>query len=124
MGDNILDIIERYESASSEVVKYQKEIIRLICNAVRDVIPDIDAWIGTIDNPNVIFFNSDERGKRFDKALDDKAFDGWQSLDSLIGDVFPELLYEVDDNCIYLSPEEQAKIKERLERLKEAKDER
>ncbi len=116
--DDLLPLIWNYNTARRVVAITGGKIVIKICDAIRDIIPDIEGWVGDIDSSDVLFFRSEEAAKGFDEVLlSGQEYEDWKSLDSLIGEVFPELQYKVDDNCIYLSPNKQKLIVERLKKL-------
>ena len=113
MSDNLLYEINQWNNSKMVVAAYENKIMAIICDAVRDIIPDIEGWLGTADNPNVLFFNSEIWSKDFPTA-EEAASAGWWRLSMLIEQVFPELQFQVSDNGIYLPPEEQIEILKRL----------
>jgi len=122
MSSDILALIDGRDKAKASVAAYEKKIMAIICDAVRDIIPDIEGWLGTADNPNVLFFNSEIWSKDFPTADEEAASAGWWWLSMLIEQVFPELQFQVSDNGIYLPPEEQIEILKRLKRLRDGKE--
>ena len=117
MSSDILALIDGRDKAKASVAAYEKKIMAIICDAVRDIIPDIEGWLGTADNHNVLFFNSEIWSKDFPTA-EEAASAGWWWLSMLIEQVFPELQFQVSDNGIYLPPEEQIEILKRLKKLR------
>lgn len=104
----------------------KKNLVELICDIVRDVIPDIEGRVGTLTNKENIFFFSKEYKERFEDAMVEDDFDfyleGWQDFRSLVEDAFAEYAGLVFDNGLFLTPEEQLAVRDRLENLKEFLD--
>jgi len=98
----------------------KKNLVEMICDVVRDIIPDIEGRFGTLRGQASLYFFSKEIGKRFDKLLDDDDFD-WTNrrFCFLVEDAFPEFVGCVFDNSLFLTPEEQLAVRDRLENLKE-----
>jgi len=115
--DTLLTLINSYNSSREQVTKLGNQIIKIICDALRDVIPDMEGSVGTIDSPNVLFFSSNEQSSAWENK-DSREIENWESLDQLIEKVFPEIKYDVDDNCIYLPPDKQKIVIERLKKLR------
>jgi len=95
-------------------------IVWLICDVVRDVIPDIEGKLGTLTCGENLFFKSKQFFERLrvERVFDRDELEGWRDFRSLVVDTFPEFKGEVFDNCLFLTPEEQMKVKDRLENLK------
>jgi len=121
MNNNLLFAVHQYLNAKKMLAGYEKKIMDIICDAVRDIIPDIEGWLGTASNPNVLFFNSETWSKDFPTA-EEAASAGWWWLSMLIEQVFPELQFQISDNGIYLPPEEQIEVLKRLKRLRDGKE--
>ena len=117
MASDLLALIDGWDKAKASVAAYEKRIMAIICDAVRDIIPDLEGWLGTPDNPNKMIFLSEQFGHCYERMPKEKN-ENWENLHSLIEEIFPELEYQLEDNDIYLSPEEQAKIIERLKKLR------
>ena len=98
----------------------KKNLVELICDTVRGIIPDIEGRVGTPTCGGNMFFRSSEFRQRLEYRLSQKDFswEGWRDFRSLVEDVFPEFLGSVFDNGLFLTPEEQLKIQDRLENLK------
>ncbi len=114
----LLSLIWWYNRSNENVTMAGKRIIEIICDAVRDIIPDIEGWVGTEDGSNLLFFNSKLQSDIWWNKVESNEGEQWECLDFLIEKVFPELKYCVDDNCIYLPPEKQNMVIERLEKLR------
>jgi len=123
MNNNLLALIDGRDKAKASVAAYEKRIMAIICDAVRDIIPDLEGWLGTPDNPNKMIFLSEQFGHCYERMPKEKN-ENWENLHSLIEEIFPELRYQLDDNDIYLSPEEQIKIIKRLKKLRGEKNEK
>ncbi len=116
MSDNLLYEIHQWNNSKMVVAAYENKIIKLICEAVRDVIPDIEGWRGTSDFPEMLFFNSEKYSIPPD-GVDIKQ--KW--FTEIVVSVFPELKDEIYDNGIFLSPEQEAKILNKLVELRRQK---
>ena len=129
MSNVIINAINQYKDGIDEAKAYGERIIKLICDALRDVIPDIKGYTSVGYNDNTLKFLSTELEYRYLETLldEDDLFDGeypcegWINLSSLIQKVFPDIEDLVKDDDVYIMPEEQAEVKERLERLKDTK---
>ncbi len=117
MNNNLLFAVHQYLNAKKMLAGYEKKIMDIICDAVRDIIPDIESWLRYPDGPNIMLFLSEEFGHCYERMPKEKN-ENWENLHSLIEEIFPELEYQLEDNDIYLSPEEQAKIIKRLKKLR------
>ena len=60
MSSDILALIDGRDKAKASVAAYEKRIMAIICDAVRDIIPDLEGWLGTPDNPNKMIFLSEQ----------------------------------------------------------------
>jgi len=116
MNNNLLFKICQYNSAKKMLATYQKTIMETICEAIRDVIPDIEWRLGNPENQNLMIFYSEDRAKKF--SFDDEAYDNYWRFSSVIESVFPALEFSVGDNYLYVSPEERDEIIKRLKKLR------
>jgi len=120
MKKNLPDIINRLEVVYKEKEKCQKEIIKFICDAVRDIIPDIKGWIEINGYDYLMVFVSEEFEQR-SKRENGKQIVGWMEkrrLFELIHEIFPMLSHQVYDFGIWLDWKEQLEITDRLKKLK------
>lgn len=119
MASDLLALIDDYNNAEGLVMTYGNRIMAIICDCVRDVIPDIRGVIGDLDDDDILIFRSYEYEieKRLE-TMKDGVPNNWRRFYFLIEKVFPELEFKVDDNGIYLSPEEQDEIIKRLKKLR------
>jgi hypothetical protein len=117
---NILaGLIKGLDRAKSWVVMNEKMIMEILCNAIRDVIPDIKGRLGYPypNNPaNKIVFYSEQKSKALDDGTEGAA-DNRYRLSSIIESVFPELEFSVDDHFIYLSEKERVELTKILNEL-------
>ncbi len=125
--NNLLNLIDWYRQSREHVTKAGNKIIKIICDSIRDIIPDIEGWVGSIDSPDVLIFSSSIQVAVWEREIKENGIGGrneerWRSLGSLIGEVFPELKFRVDDNGMYMPPEKQKIIIERLQQLRSKND--
>jgi len=119
------DVIRRLEAAKKEQEKCQKEIIKFIWDAVRDIIPDIKGWIEINGYDYLMVFVSEEFEQRSEREKG-KQIVGWMEkrrLFELIHEVFPMLSHQVYDFEIWLDWKEQLEITDRLKKLKNSSGE-
>jgi len=118
--NTIAGLIDGLNRAKSWVVVNEKMIMEILCNAIKDVIPDIKGRLGYPypHNPaSKIVFYSEQRSKALDNGTEG-AIDNRFRLSSIIESVFPELEYSVDDHFIYLSEKERVELIKRLNEYK------
>jgi len=118
MNNELLKLIHDYDNVRDLASTYGMRIISIICDVVRDIIPDIRGWVGDIDISDVLFFHSEKFEKRAEE-MQEGVPTNWRRFYLLIELIFPELESDVDDDGIYLSPEEQISVLERLKKLRE-----
>ena len=89
----------------------KKNLVEMICDMVKDIIPDVGGTILILAGKERLFFFSENFRERLNKGMakDDFSWDGWWDFRSLIGEVFPEYAGCVYDNGLFLTPEEQLK---------------
>lgn len=112
MNDNLLFVICQYNSLKKMLSFSEKRIMEIICEAIRDVIPDIKARRDYCHSERMVFYTE----AMPEEAPEKTTPDFW--LSSVITDVFPALGGSVDDVSIYLSQEERADILKRLRKLR------
>jgi len=125
MENSFFNVIKRLEAAKKEQEKCQKEIIKFICDTVRDVVPDIKGWVEINGYDYLMVFVSEEFEKRSEKEKG-KQIVGWMEkrrLFELIHEVFPMLRHQVYDFEIWLNWKEQLEITDRLKKLKNSSGE-
>lgn len=125
MKNNFFNVIKHLEVVYKEKEKCQKEIIKFICDAVRDIIPDIKGWIEINGYDYLMVFVSEEYEQR-SKRENGKQIVGWMEkrrLFELIHEVFPMLSHQVYDFAIWLDWKEQLEITNRLKKLKNSNGE-
>ncbi len=120
MNDNLLFVINQYIDATVKMSINQRKIVEILCDTVRDIIPDIKGRFDIVDTPNVMFLHSESRGGDFPEDREGMEFASWYNISRLIEDVFPEIEFMIKDNGISLSQEEEKKILERLKKLRDS----
>lgn len=119
MNNNLLTLIECLDRDKICVAVHEKMIMEIICDAIKDIIPDIKWRYGYPDDPDIMIFYSENMAKDFIDDRKEVSNNNWR-LYSVIENVFPELKYTTDDNYIYLSDEERFKIINKLKNLRES----
>jgi len=114
----LLSLVWWYNRSREHLRIAGEKIIEIICGAIRDILPDIDGWVGSIDSSDVLFFSSNHQQEIWDNEVEAGGVEGWKSLEYLIEEIFPELKFRVDDDGIYLPPDKQKIIIERLQQLR------
>jgi len=96
-----------------------QKIGEAICGAVKDIIPDIEYRVGDMEDPTKIWFMSNETRWQFENTKENLS--GWEPFWSLVSKVFPEIEDYIADDMMYIPPEKQEQIIERLQALKGGK---
>jgi hypothetical protein len=117
--DDIMGHISDYLKSREKINSSAQKIGEAICGAVKDIIPDIEYRVGDMEDPTKIWFMSNETRWQFEDTKENLS--GWEPFWSLVPKVFPEIEDYIADDMMYIPPEKQEQIIERLQALKGGK---
>jgi len=117
----ILTAIDKYREARATFFLEGEKIAKMICDAIRDVLPDIKGYVleDRWHTWGTLFFESDMQHKEFLKTTI-KTNRDWDNFLYILFDIFPSLIGHVN-SPMSLPPEKAKEIKRRLIKLRDGK---